>query len=119
MVAIWSTYIQLTYFSLFNDAFSVTQNRGSSDSIVSDYRLDDRMIRVRSPAEATNFFSNLCIQASSGTHPASCKMGTGGTFPGDKPSVDILLRTRQYIPEYYELQESSFKCVCVLYLRPN
>jgi hypothetical protein len=57
---------------------------GSSGSIVSDYRLDDRAIGVRSPAEAKDFSSNLCVQTGSGTHPASCTMGTGGPFPGGK-----------------------------------
>jgi hypothetical protein len=30
------------------------------------------------------FSSNLCVQTRSGTHPASCSMGTGGPFPGGK-----------------------------------
>jgi hypothetical protein len=51
---------------------------------VSDYRLDDRAIGVRSPAEAKDFSSNLCVQTGSGAHPASCTMGTGGPFPGGK-----------------------------------
>jgi hypothetical protein len=46
---------------------------------VSDYGLDDRAIGVRSPAGAEDFSSSL-----SGTHPASCTMGTGGLFPGGK-----------------------------------
>jgi hypothetical protein len=28
------------------------------------------------------FSSNLCVQTGSGAHPASCTMGTGGSFPG-------------------------------------
>jgi hypothetical protein len=59
-------------------------SRGSSVSIVSDYGLDDRAIEVRSPAEAKEFYSNLCVQTGSGAHPASCTMGTGGPFPGGK-----------------------------------
>jgi hypothetical protein len=54
---------------------------GSSVSIVSHYGLDDRAIEVRSPAEARDVPSNLCVQTSSGAHPASCTMGTGGPFP--------------------------------------
>jgi hypothetical protein len=57
---------------------------GSSVSIVSDYGLDDRAIGVRSPAEEKDFSSSLCVQTGSGTHPASCTMGTGGPFPGGK-----------------------------------
>jgi hypothetical protein len=51
---------------------------GSSVSVVSGYGLDDRAIEVRSPAEARDFSSNLCVQTGSGAHPASCTMGTGG-----------------------------------------
>jgi hypothetical protein len=53
-------------------------NRRSSVSIVSGYGLDDRAIEVRSPAEAKDFSSKLCVQTGSGGHPASCTMGTGG-----------------------------------------
>jgi hypothetical protein len=54
---------------------------GSSVSIVSGYGLDDRAIRVRSPAGAEGFSSILCV---SGAHPASCTMGTVGPFAGGK-----------------------------------
>jgi hypothetical protein len=57
---------------------------GSSGSIVSDYGLDVRPIGVRSPAGAKDFSSILCIQTGSEAHPASCTMGTGGSFPGGK-----------------------------------
>jgi hypothetical protein len=58
--------------------------RVSSGSIVSDYGLDDRAIEVRFPAGAKDFSSSLFVQAGSGTHPASCTMGTGGPFSGGK-----------------------------------
>jgi hypothetical protein len=58
--------------------------RGSWDSIVTGYGLDDRAIKVRSPAEVNDCSSNLCVQTGSGAHPASCTMGTGGPFPGGK-----------------------------------
>jgi hypothetical protein len=58
--------------------------RGNSVSIVSGYGLDDRAIEVRSPAEAKDFSSNPCVQTGSGSHPASCPMGTGGPFPRAK-----------------------------------
>jgi hypothetical protein len=51
---------------------------------VSDYGLDDRAIGVRSPAEAKDFSSDLCVQTGSGDNPASCPMATGGPFPGVK-----------------------------------
>jgi hypothetical protein len=51
---------------------------------VSGYGLDDRPIKVRSPAGAKDFSSNLCVQTGSGANPASCTMSTGGPFPGGK-----------------------------------
>jgi hypothetical protein len=51
---------------------------------VSDYRLDERAIGVRSPAGAKDFSSSLCVQTGSEAHPASCTMGTGGPFPRGK-----------------------------------
>jgi hypothetical protein len=41
-------------------------------------------IVVRSPTEAEDFSSNLCVQTGSGAHPASCIVGTGGSLPGGK-----------------------------------
>jgi hypothetical protein len=51
---------------------------------VSVYGLDDGAIQVLSPTEAKNFSFNLCVQTGSGAHPASCRMGTGGPFPGGR-----------------------------------
>jgi hypothetical protein len=51
---------------------------------VSDYRLDNWMIGVRSPAGAKDFSSIICVQTGSGAYPASSPMGTGGPFPGGK-----------------------------------
>jgi hypothetical protein len=39
---------------------------------------------VRSPTEAEDFSSNLCVQAGSGAHPASYTVGAGGSFHGGK-----------------------------------
>jgi hypothetical protein len=39
---------------------------------------------VRSPAEATDFSSSLCIQTSSEAQPASYLMGTGGSYSKSK-----------------------------------
>jgi hypothetical protein len=60
------------------------RSRGSSVSIVSGYGLDDRAIEVRSPARAKDFSCDLCVQTGSEAHPASCTVGTGGPFPGNK-----------------------------------
>jgi hypothetical protein len=67
--------------------FVPSGSRGSSGGVVSDYGLDDREIGVRSPAGAKDFSSILCVQTGSGTHPASCTMGTGGPFPGGKSAA--------------------------------
>jgi hypothetical protein len=58
--------------------------RVGSGSIVSDYGLEDRAIGVRPPAGTKDFSSSLCVQTSSGAHPASCTMGTVDPFPGGK-----------------------------------
>jgi hypothetical protein len=51
---------------------------------VSDYRLDDMAIGLRSPAGAKDFSSIHCVQTGSGGHLAPCPMGTGCPFPGGK-----------------------------------
>jgi hypothetical protein len=54
----------------------------SSVSTVSDYSLDDR---GSIPCQKQKDFScSLCVQTGSGTHPASCTVGTGGLFPTSK-----------------------------------
>jgi hypothetical protein len=67
--------------------YKCRESRGSSGSVVSDYGLDDRAIRVRSLAGAKDFSPSLCVQTGSGAHPASCPMGTGGPFPGGKSAA--------------------------------
>jgi hypothetical protein len=64
--------------------YMIVRSRGRSFSIVSDYGLDDRVTGVRSPAEAKNFSSNLCVHTGSGAHPTTYTMGTGGPFLGSK-----------------------------------
>jgi hypothetical protein len=70
---------------------------GSSVSIVSDYRLDDRAIRVRSPAEAKDISCNLCVQTGSGAHPASWTMVPGVLSPGLKRGRGVTLTTHPII----------------------
>jgi hypothetical protein len=60
------------------------RGQGNSVSIVSDYRLDDWVIGARSPAEAVDFSSSLCVQTGSEAIPASCPMGTGVVSLGVK-----------------------------------
>jgi hypothetical protein len=54
----------------------------SSVSIVSDYGLDGQ---GSIPDRGTYKTSNLCVQTGSRAHPASCTVGTGGSFPWGKP----------------------------------
>jgi hypothetical protein len=64
--------------------YNLTQEPGSSGSIVSDYGLVDRAIGVGSPAGAKDFSSIICVQTGSGAHPSSCTAGTGDPFPRGK-----------------------------------
>jgi hypothetical protein len=64
--------------------YYIVQGAGVAQSVVSGYGLNDRAIAVRSPAEARDFSSSLCVQTGSEAHPSSCTMGTGGPFPGGK-----------------------------------
>jgi hypothetical protein len=74
-----------------------SRSRVSSGIIVSDYELDDRAIWVRPPAGAKGFYSILCVQTSSGAHPASCPMGTGGTSPGVNRGRGVRLTTNPHL----------------------
>jgi hypothetical protein len=73
------------------------RSRGSSVSTASDYELDDRAIRVRSPAETKDFSSNLCIQTGSEAHSASCGMSTWGPCPRAKRGRRVTLNTHPHL----------------------
>jgi hypothetical protein len=61
------------------------ESRDSSVHIALDYGMDDRDSRVRFPAEdGDNFSLHHHVQNGSGSHPASYRMGTRGSFPGGK-----------------------------------
>jgi hypothetical protein len=49
-----------------------------------DYGPEDRMIGVRIPAGAGNFFLRHRVETGSRTHPASYPLGTGGFVLGGK-----------------------------------
>jgi hypothetical protein len=82
---------ELTVTTLNPCILQMIYEPGSSVSTVSGYGLDDQAIGVRSPAGAKDFSSSLCVQTGSGAHPASCPMGTGGTFPGAKRGLGVTL----------------------------
>jgi hypothetical protein len=75
----WTLCTVTAVFSICTSYFQ-DRSRGSSGSIV--------WLRagwsVRSPTEAEDFSSILCVQTGSGANPASYPMGTGGPFPGGK-----------------------------------
>jgi hypothetical protein len=61
-------------------------------STVSDYSMETV---VRSPVEAEDTSSSLCVQTNSEAHPASCTVGTGGHFLGGKARPE---RDADYLP---------------------
>jgi hypothetical protein len=61
----------------------ISVRRGTSVNIVSRHGMDHRAIEVLSPVEAKTC-STLCVQTSSGAHPASYPMGSAGPFLGTK-----------------------------------
>jgi hypothetical protein len=81
----------------FASIFYLTASRGSAVSTVSGYGLDDRAIEVRFPAAAKDFSSSLCVQTGSGAHPVSCKMGTGGPFPGVNSGRGVTQTTHPHL----------------------
>jgi hypothetical protein len=89
--------VHITTTRAFHEDDCRPGSRGSSVSTVSDYELDSRAIGVRSPAEAKDFSSNLCVQTGSGAHPASCTVDTGGPFPGAKRGRGMTLTTHPHL----------------------
>jgi hypothetical protein len=73
------------------------KTRRNSVSIASGYWLDNRAIEIRSPAEAKDFSSNLCVQAGSGAQPAPCPVDTGGPFPWVKCGRGMTLTTHPHL----------------------
>jgi hypothetical protein len=65
---------------------------------------------VRSPKEAEDFSSNLCVQTCSGAHPASCTMGTGGSFPGVKRGRGVMLSTHPLLVPRLRKSRSYTSC---------
>jgi hypothetical protein len=59
-------------------------NRGAAVAQSVQCLTTDWTARARFPTEAEGFSSIVCVQTGSGAHPASCTVGTGGSFPGGK-----------------------------------
>jgi hypothetical protein len=62
------------------------ENKYSSEPVARSVQCltTDWTAGVRSPTEAEDFSSNLCVQTGCWAHPASYTVGTGGSFPGGK-----------------------------------
>jgi hypothetical protein len=96
-----SNFIVNIYLLVFipdrrNLNFWTLRSVGSSVSIVSSYRLDDRAFGIGSPAEAKEFSSSLCVQISSVAHPTFYPMGTG-SFPAKKHGWGVMLTTHSHL----------------------
>jgi hypothetical protein len=65
--------------------------------IVSDYRLDDRAIGVRSPSEVKDFCPSLCVQTGSEAHPASYLTVTVVLSPGVKRGRGVTLASHSHL----------------------
>jgi hypothetical protein len=90
------------------------------------YRLDHRMIGVRSSVGAGNFSLRHSIQAGSGAHPASYPMRTTGSFPGRKaagawswPLTSILYRGQGMRGAIPPLPQYVFMEWCLVKQRAN
>jgi hypothetical protein len=82
---IWVRSVLSGLTSVFPSApCGVFKSHDSSVGIALGYGLDDRDSRVPFLARAGNFSLYHRVQNGSGAHPASCPMGTRGSFPGGK-----------------------------------
>jgi hypothetical protein len=74
----WLNFIKIWLLTEWNYHYfsccSLVRSWHSSVGVVSDYRL------VRSPVEAKDFSTSLCVQTSSEAHPASYPVCTRGHF---------------------------------------
>jgi hypothetical protein len=90
----------LVVTAMFAETLANSQHRrGSSPKAEvlhccqSVYLTTDWTTGIRSPAEAKDFSSNLCVQITFEAHPASCTMGTGVLYSGVKRVRGVTLTT--------------------------
>jgi hypothetical protein len=72
------------------------RSRGSSGSIVSGYGLGNRVIEVRSPAGAKDFFPRICVQTGSGPTQPPVQWVPGVLSPGVKRGRGVTLTTHPH-----------------------
>jgi hypothetical protein len=78
----------------------------------------DWTARVRTPTEAEDFSSNLCVRTGSGAHPASCTVGTGGKArPGR--DADHPPPSSAEVKKEYELYVLSWRVAGPFYIILN
>jgi hypothetical protein len=71
----WQYYVFFIYLAFtFLDSVAQSVQCLTTGWTTGRSRFDPRQKR-------NDFSSNLCVQTGSGAHPASCTMGTGGSFP--------------------------------------
>jgi hypothetical protein len=66
LLTLINIYYFYLYFFHFSGCIFLFGELDSSVSVVSGYGLDDRVIEVRFPAEASYFSFNLCVQTGFG-----------------------------------------------------
>jgi hypothetical protein len=82
-------------FSMFWETAAVSVSR-VAQSVLSSYgrsKFDPRQRRKDFSCRLCVQTSSLCVQTSSGLHQPSCKMGSGGPFPGVKRGRNVTLTT--------------------------
>jgi hypothetical protein len=110
-------------------------SRSSSVGIATAYRLDDHRIEVQAPVTSRIFTSPYHLHRLWG-HPASYRMGAGGSFPGGGESsrgvkltthLQLVLRSRKrgsiyslpYTPSWYSAQLVRDSFWCTMCYRKN
>jgi hypothetical protein len=95
------------------------KSRDSSVGVALGYGLDDRGSRFRFPAGSGNFSLHHRVQTGSEAHPASYRMGTGGSFRGDKevgvwswPLTSIWCRDQRMSGAIPPLPQYNFMAGC-------
>jgi hypothetical protein len=115
----WESVIKLqrvvktpNYLKYYN-VLDCWTSRGSSVSIVSDYGLDDRVIRGSVPDRGKGFASSLCFQTSSGAHSAYCPMGVPWVrSPGVKRGRGVTLTTPHLFPRSWMSRSYTSSSPC-------
>jgi hypothetical protein len=91
-----------------NESYCAALNSPVAQSVQS--LTTDWTAGVRSSTEAEDFSSNLCVQTGSGAHPASCTVGTGGSFRWGKSGRGVMLTTHPLLVQRLRKSRSYTSC---------